>query len=296
MGQGWEISGQERVGVKKAWIEPGTPVAGGYEIRLLVDFLEDVAPGRQPSWFLWATSVEASIETTTLGSFRPLPGAQPLLPRAYEPRVIYSLVLDGRRLDAVEDLRQGKDLNLNCWFYANRFSNDGRANPHPMAMQEHVKVDARTWTETLSKLGYSDFIHIEIPIPRTADGDLLRAAAGLLEEGLAKQQQGEHADAVGRCRMVLDAIKQAGFGGRPPEQILSYLQQDAGSLTVDERTALMRATFRTFCSPAAHGRSDREEFTRDDATFALATTAALLRLVPRRLAMNPSAPGPAISG
>jgi len=95
------------------------------------------------------------------------------------------------------------------------------------------------------------------------------------------RNDGRYRNTVQECRIALDAIRTAGFGGRAPDEVAQFLQKNARNLSQAERFSALQIAMQLFLSPAHHDGVPDEEFSREDADLAIAMTAALLRLAPR---------------
>jgi hypothetical protein len=84
------------------------------------------------------------------------------------------------------------------------------------------------------------------------------------------------------CRLALDELENAGFGGKAPHDVVHFLAERARTLSGSERFSALKVALQVFLSPAHHANAPDEHYSREDAELAIAMTAALLRLAPSR--------------
>ncbi len=288
----WRIARATVAEVKRVSVT-GEPAAGA--CRLVFTLAHTIHPiGDGPRWLIRPTvaDIEVALPPRALPFVRAAPYASnvALAPtrtvRDFDLQ--YAAIIDHSTLAAVEASRNGRDLPLVFWLYGDLYI-DGVHRPDAVSLSAPLTLPAKDWTSALMAAGYGEFIHLEFAVPKTPGGEALRAALSRLTDAHREREDGHHPDAVVKCRMVLDALDQASFGGHAPADVVNFIKTRANQLTVQERAAVVRAALAVYFSPAAHGEM---AFDRDDSGFSLAATAALLKLAPHRLLISSPGAGP----
>jgi hypothetical protein len=149
-----------------------------------------------------------------------------------------------------------------------------------------TNVPDKEWTSALTEAGFDDHVWIDVAIPR---GPGPKGAGDRLREALAARNRGHHHDAVGKARVAVEAMEQAGFGGHAPKDVIAFVKQGAKKLTSRERLAAVRATVEMLLSPPHHPGADPNEYGRIHSAAALALAAAVISLAE---AEGPEPPSP----
>jgi hypothetical protein len=281
-----QADGSTLLEITRAELGPGERVFGRHRVQLTLHFMRHAA---EPSaaWEVFPVGadvvlVNPAATTTRLGSlgyFHADSSDVRSTPHASTGQVGFFCDFDLRQLEAVEAVRDGRDLVFQVaprW----RVYRSGRPTTGSMNGGSPFTVPRSTWVGLLGAIGYCEYVSLEVPISRDGTGDEVRRALELLREGLENQQRGDHQDAVLCCRNAIEALGAHGFGGHAPTEVLEFIRRSANRLTLAERVAAFKAALQQFCHPAAHGEKG---FGRLDSSFALACTAALLRVAPTRL-------------
>src|SRR5262249_36535094 len=112
--------------------------------------------------------------------------------------------LQGSTLEAVEHARDGKDLNIRIELHGTLLIKDGVQSGY--ANISH-SIDHGAWSKILQALEWSRGVHIDVRLPdpnRAAD---FARAVEHLDGAVTSRLRGEWAEAVGRCRLSLEALK-----------------------------------------------------------------------------------------
>jgi hypothetical protein len=190
----------------------------------------------------------------------------------------YGLAMTYHALAALEAARNGGEISLvmtlSC---VPLFA--GQAIP---AVDTIAFVMGRDeWIGALRNAGYCKILVTELRLPDAGPSAAADARARFLT-AVAARDGGSYADAMSKCRTALDALKNAGFGGKAPSEVVTFLSANARKLTQEERFSALQVALQLYLSPTAHANAPDSEYTREDAELAIAMTAALLRLVPSR--------------
>jgi hypothetical protein len=150
----------------------------------------------------------------------------------------------------------------------------------PTVEQRAFEVPKEQWLRVLKSVGYCDSILTELRLP-TSGPESTSVGRQRVVNAVNARNDGRYRNTVQECRIALDALKTAGFGGRAPDEVARFLQKNARNLSHAERFSALQIAMQLFLSPAHHDGVPDEEFSREDADLAIAMTAALLRLAPR---------------
>lgn len=200
--------------------------------------------------------------------------------------VRFTLSLTASALVALEAARDGGPLELVMTLTAYPFvitQYEGYApgvGIQPTFDTYAFKVPKEQWLAVLKSVGYCDSILTELRLPTKGPESTTVGRQTVVNAGNARND-GRYRNTVQECRIALDALKTAGFGGRAPDEVAQFLQKNARNLSQAERFSALQIAMQLFLSPAHHDGVPDEEFSREDADLAIAMTAALLRLAPR---------------
>lgn len=150
----------------------------------------------------------------------------------------------------------------------------------PTVEQRAFDVPKEQWLAVLKSVGYNHSILTELRLP-TSGPESTSVGRQTVVNAVNARNDGRYRNTVQECRIALDALRTAGFGGRAPDEVAQFLQKNARNLSQAERFSALQVAMQLFLSPAHHDGVPDEEFSREDADLAIAMTAALLRLAPR---------------
>lgn len=270
----------------------GTSMAGGAQVRIDVAFRLVEWPWKengplslvpQPS----EVTARAGRGELRLGFALPTP-ASVLSPASHSSTgsVHFTLSLTASALVSLETARDGGPLELVMTLTAYPFvisTCQGHAPGIGIQPTFHTyafKVPKEQWLAVLKSVGYCDSVLTELRLP-TSGPESTSVARQRVVNAVNARNDGRYRNTVQECRIALDALKTAGFGGRAPDEVAQFLQKNARNLSQAERFSALQIAMQLFLSPAHHDGEPDEEFSREDADLAIAMTAALLRLAPR---------------
>ena len=185
---------------------------------------------------------------------------------AESERADFLVILSKEQINAIEEYRQEKDLQLN-------FGLSALTSLSGLIDKSFDCVDAtiprEQWLKALKDSGFRQTILFEIPMPEVdeAFGAFISKAQEFLEIGHYK-------DAVMQCRHILETIESV----RSDKKLSSSANDKAHSnerkdMTAIERMLSLREQLKNVCQLGAHGS---EFFTRSQAKAVLSMTLVLL--------------------
>ena len=187
--------------------------------------------------------------------------------------------LSAAQLQAIEDFRASSPFRLELAMHGSAFVAGGHAWRFGVH-DAHFDINRDEWLAALRSSGFTDSLTIEIPVPSDATSTLAGAVAEL-RRAIEHRHNGHDAETVAACRLVTNALGHAGFGNRAPKEVIAFIKENAGRLSLEERYSVLQAALELFCSPAHH-HPQSDDYRRADATFAVAMSAALVSLAPLR--------------
>jgi hypothetical protein len=187
----------------------------------------------------------------------------------YPHEQVLSIDLDRARLEALEALRCGQGLNFSVGLWGQVASKQGSLG-RLIAGNESYHANQSTWLEVLRQMRYAETMLIELP---AGDG---HPALAIAQKAIGL---GHYREAVGACRDVLEALS-INLGERndkDPE--FAPLFANSREKDKEARLRTLRRALIIMTHPARHSDevSARFEWDREDATAAIAMTAAVMR-------------------
>lgn len=216
-----------------------------------------------------------------LGWCIPEPGAAiQLMKHSTEEHLRYYLPISFVELARLEGLRNGRPLGFELSMPALVYIGGALQNTTTFALK--LEVGRERWSEVLESVSFRRVLITELELPEPSAGSPgTGKALGLLGDAIVAREDGRNSDAVAKCRLAVDALGQAGFGGRAPADVIAFIKQNGKRLTMEERFSVLQAALHLYCSPAHHVAPEAD-LSRHDATLALGTTAALIGAAPSR--------------
>jgi hypothetical protein len=272
----------------------GTPMAGGAQVHIDVAFRLVEWPWEKNgpiSLVPQPSEVKARVARgeLSLGFAIPNP-AQVLVPPRHSSAssVRFTLSLSLAALTTLETTRDGGPIDLVMSLVAHPFGLMENPNDAPgiyvvpvgQQFPFQFQVPKEQWLAVLKSVGYCDTILTELPL-QTNGPESTSVGRQRVVNAINARNDGRYRNTVQECRIALDALRTAGFGGRAPDEVAQFLQKNARKLSQAERFSALQIAMQLFLSPAHHDGVPDEEFSREDADLAIAMTAALLRLAPR---------------
>jgi hypothetical protein len=207
-----------------------------------------------------------------IGRSDPVPGQLPIDDAAhdFDRYLQMTFDLDRTRLEAIENVRNGSDLNLTLNLYPALANRGGYIRQANQALV--YQVEQSRWVKILDELGYQRTLLIEVGVPHGQQPPSMAKALEHLAAAQGLIARGDYREAVGRCRDVLDAIKveladddQVDFKG-------------ASDMHKADRLRLIRRGLYSFTSAARHIDEVTRQFewNRVDAVSAVSLVAAIV--------------------
>lgn len=197
-----------------------------------------------------------------------------------EHSINFEMELENRRLDAIEEIRKGGDLE---------FAMNVSALAYCVAKKGSECVDAELkypvnqsmWIKMLEQMGYRKTLMIEVPIQDKHIPPELAEAAKHLQQAQELMLYGKYRDAVGTCRDVVESLS-TGLNDdqdRLPEEIEAWFEGQR-TMSKEHRLRLVRRAVRVLTHPARHAdkTASQIEWSSHDARAAIALVAALLQV------------------
>lgn len=268
----------------------GQRLAGSYGLRFGVDF-NVVNWAQQPPFpvvmFLPATVMLTTPGGTGINLGKALPEVpMPFTVSEYSAGgrgLMFDLAVAPAAMEVIETARNGEGLSFSVALQAEvrRGADVGIAHE-----QVTTSFTVSDWLVALEQCGYGRSMLFEVP--------LLEAAAGgetwtkLLGSARAQFLKGHYAQAVGECRLVLEALtRELGQGQMLSEAITQHKTSKRG-LTLEQRELILRQAAVDYCSLAHHvdGGIPAEMYDRRSAQMLLATAATLVSAAVARQAAD----------
>ena len=183
--------------------------------------------------------------------------------------------LDYVRIQKIESWRNGKppEFWLQLWP-----SLVGREECYDAELQPFaIKIPHQSWLDTLAKWGDTRFGVLEVPYS-SADEEKFKKALDEIAKAKRRLDNGEYDDAVGACRVAIEAMfmgiegqdKKAGFAACLAPRIPDERAKEYASLL---------SALKQIANKPHHPASAPHQYWRAEAVFAVQTTQHLLALV-----------------
>ncbi len=186
----------------------------------------------------------------------------------------FEIELDARRIEAIEHIRLGGDLNFTLNIYGiARSASDGSLLTVTASLQ--YRANQSTWIEVLDQMGYRRTMLLEIPILDEKVSPRFPEAAEHLRTAQTHLLRGNFRDSVGACRDVMESLfKALSDNNYQPEF------KDMRSMGKEERLRLVRRAVTVLTHPERHADevSASIEWGPMDARAVIVMAATLLQL------------------
>ncbi|MBO6940924.1 MAG: hypothetical protein JJ863_38470 [Deltaproteobacteria bacterium] len=190
-----------------------------------------------------------------------------------ERTIDLSLAVTREALVRVSELRRGNPLNMRLEINAEIYA-DGQLIDFAYASVA-TELSAGEWLKMLDLVGLATTFLVELPT-RVAETPE-HPTAGYFRDARQCMERRDHAGALVGCRRALEAAaKRSADRANRRLQALLCGEVAAQELTVAERAEAAEEALRLLLNAGAH--HVEEEPSADEAAFALAVTAAVLRL------------------
>jgi len=231
-------------------------------------------------------SVQGAGGEQVVGHLTPM-GNAPTLDMVGMPEtraVSFCADLDTARLKAIENIRTGCDLIFTARVFGTLVYEYSFLQTHNFNAEATETVNQADWAKLRHDMRTGRTILNEIPAPDTTRFPELAQAVSHWEEGWEARFRGQRREAVGACRLSLDALKgaleaQDSWSTQPElEAIMGAIGKNSKALTKESRLQLVHRALMVFCHAALHTDPVCTAMTWEpsDAEFAVAATAVLL--------------------
>ena len=187
--------------------------------------------------------------------------------------------LDARRMPAIEELRNGRDLHLEMKLWAVAVDTANR-NRYPANGRAGLNLTQSDWQRVREQMQYHKTMLLEVPVPDETTDPLLADASKHLATASSQLARGHYRGCVAECRDALSTLVDIlGEQGDVPEEIRQWLKRD-DTLTKEQRTARVNAMLVKLTHLAHHTdeTAKRTEWRPMDARAILMMTGSLLQL------------------
>lgn len=186
-------------------------------------------------------------------------------------QVALEMDLERSRLEAVEAVRNGGDLQVNLMVYTTLEGPNGDTRLQSQQMSH--SINQGVWVHILDAMDYQKRMLLEVPVPDAPASPDLKDAINLLARAQDSLVSGDYRDAVGGCRDVIERIDNA-----LKADIDKATFENLREKTKVERLKLILRALKAFTHPARHSddASTAMEWSRLDAAFVVSTVAALI--------------------
>lgn len=192
----------------------------------------------------------------------------------------FEIEMDVRRIEAIEHIRLGGDLNFTLKIYGvARSASDGRSRTVTAFLQ--YRANQSTWIEVLDQMEYRRTMLLEIPILDEKVSPRFPEAAEHLHMAQTHLLRGHFRDSVGACRDVMESLSKALSDDKyQPEDVVKSWFKATRSMCKEERLRLIRRAVTVLTHPARHADevSASIEWGPIDARAVIVMTATLLQL------------------
>jgi hypothetical protein len=239
-----------------------------FDVRFHIEGVEEAAAERLVSLF-----ADVAVGPKQLGRAVALQQQLPVRPVGWgsSNQLVLDMDLDRSRLEALEDVRNGADLQLSLMIYSILADVGGNTRPH--TQQLIYTVNQGVWVQILEAMDYQKRLLLEVPVPDVQAPPGLKDAVNHLARAQDAMARGDYRDAVGGCRDVVERIDGALKLGVDQADFVNNRDK-----TKAERLKLIIRSLKVFTHPARHSddASVAFEWNRLDASFVISTVAALI--------------------
>jgi hypothetical protein len=190
----------------------------------------------------------------------------------------FGVELDQLRLKALEDLRHGGDLRFTPRLLVLLHRGGGYPPAHQqLEPTQPYLVNPSEWAKIREQMNAGRTLLCEIPEPDAESSPQLSQAVRYWEEGWRAWLRRDYAEAVGRCRLVLESLSGAlGDPDEPGLRALIETRQAREAMDKPARLLVVRKALTHLCHPPHHPGDIT--WVRQDAEFVIRACAAVLQL------------------
>ncbi len=189
--------------------------------------------------------------------------------------IFFTINLNSQQLSLIEDIRRGDDLFFKILILGEALGNSGSWSARDELL---IKVNQREWIDALKQMNYGEFLLFEIPLPKDAVHEEIKAAIDLLKQAQNHYLLGNYEDVVSTCRKAIESFNHGRNETEKLSEAVNIYSTNKRNMSKKQRALFIREALRHF-THLAHHVSDTGEavsFTRNEAGLALGMTAALL--------------------
>lgn len=192
--------------------------------------------------------------------------------------------LDAARLKAIEDIRSNGDLIFTARVFGTLAYQYDFFRTYNINTEARKTVNQADWAQLREQMGAGRTMLIEVAEPDAERFPAMAEAVRHWRQAWGAYQRRDPSEAVGDCRLALEALMQAleDRDTAPVDAIynaeVQALFQGQNAMTKEERLRLVRRALRVLCHPPHHVDkvSAAINWERKDAEFVLSAVAALL--------------------
>lgn len=177
------------------------------------------------------------------------------------------LALSPSQLNALEEIRNGGDLDFKLTLIFEAGNRPGVQNEMNQLNELHARVSRSDWINQLNGAQAMNILLLEVPLPiqASADGqdDIGRSMRRAREHFLAVRYD----DCVGECRKILEGLPNVSR-----KDVVELLKVNRSEMSKEERDQSILFAMRNYCNLPHHPGSF--EYTRADAKLILILTAS----------------------
>jgi hypothetical protein len=181
------------------------------------------------------------------------------------------LTLAPHQLNALEEARNGGDLDFELSFIFEAGNKPGSRNDANQPNKLHARISRSDWIERLNSSGATNILLLEVPMP-------IKIGVGETDDiGRSMRRAREHFmsarydDCVGECRKILEQLPNVS-----KKDVMDLLKTGRSGMTKEERDQSILFTLRNYCNPPHHSgaRGGSLDYVRPDAKLILLMTAS----------------------
>ncbi len=205
-----------------------------------------------------------------------------------------NLDMDIHKINAIEEIRQGKDLWVLIRILAvscKRFDQTNIGTNELWVTRKgsgnRIKVPQSEWIQILEDFNYGNYKIIEMPLPRLPQGTNLDKAIGHLEQAHRKFNDGEYDDVLVDCRDAVEEIHAVLKSIEKKDKLLRGKFTDILGSEKEKRIEDLRSSFKLYVDLGGHKViPEVKDIDRTDAELAILCAHELVNFYAKRLAKS----------
>ncbi len=198
----------------------------------------------------------------------------------------FSIALSDAQLFAIEELRNGGNVELKLNLVASGFSS--QYGQQAVTDDIPCRVNLSDWARILNEFGHGDIIVLGVHLPIGEEAVPIRSAIEFLHQANRHLSNGEYDAVVARCRLAIESAQKILGDEVATREAMSLYQKHRVSMSTLQREQMIREAVRNYAHLAHHvdGEGRVEQYGRSDATFLLTLAAALITRAAARTPMR----------